>query len=102
MESEPHEFSIYPRDLSTYKLQCIRCGQPVTLVGSIGETLFHAPAAMLCHWNMIQSYDNQNNRESMFMPLLFTSYDKYLQSSKSFQEGLSWMEDLKIYQKPTK
>jgi hypothetical protein len=38
----------------------------------------------------------------MFMPLLFTSYDDYVQSSKSFQEGLNWMEDLKICQKPTK
>jgi hypothetical protein len=38
----------------------------------------------------------------MFMPHLFTSYNNYLQSSKSFQEGLNWMEDLKICQKPTK
>ncbi len=36
------------------------------------------------------------------MPLLFTSYDKYLQSSKSFQEGLNWMEVSKICQKPSK
>jgi hypothetical protein len=38
----------------------------------------------------------------MLIPLLFTSYDNYLQSSKSFQEGLRWMEDLNICQKPTK
>jgi hypothetical protein len=36
------------------------------------------------------------------MPLLFTSYDNYLGSSKSFQEGLNWMEDLTICQKSTK
>ncbi len=102
MESEPNEFSVYPEDLSTYTVRCIRCGQPVTLAGSIGETLFHAPAAMLHHWNMIQPHDNQNDRESICMPLLFTSYDNYLQISKSFQEGLNWMEDLKNCQKPTK
>ncbi len=68
-----------PGDLSTYILRCIRCGQPVTFAGSIGETLFHASAAMLYHWNMIQSHDDQNDRESMLMPLLFTSYDNYLQ-----------------------
>jgi hypothetical protein len=78
MESEPHEFSVYPGDISTYTLRCIRCGQPVTLSGSIGETLFHALAAMLYHWNMIQSHDDQNDRESMLMPLLFTSYNNYL------------------------
>ncbi len=33
---------------------------------------------------------------------MFTSYDNYIQPSKSFQEGLKWMDDLKICQKPTK
>ena len=83
-------------------LRCIGCGQPVTLHGSFGETLFHAPDAMLYHWIMIQSHDYQNDIESMLMPPLFTSYDNYLQSSKSFQEGLNWMEDLKICQKSIK
>ncbi len=102
MESEPHEICVCPGDLSTYILRCIRCGQPVTLGGSIGETLFHAPATMVYHWNMIQSHDNKTDRESMMMPLSFTSYDNYLRSSKSFQEGLNWIEDLNICQKPTK
>jgi hypothetical protein len=102
MESGPHEFSICPGDLSTYTLRCIRCGQPVTLAGSIGETFFHATAAMLYHWSMIQSHDNQNDKKSMLMPLLFTSYDNYLRSSKPFQEGLNWIEDFNIFQKQTK
>jgi hypothetical protein len=80
---------------------CIRCGQPVTLAGSIGDTLFHAPAAMLHHWNMIEPHDKQNHRESMMMPLVFTSYENYLRSLKSFQEGLNWMEVSKICQTPT-
>jgi hypothetical protein len=46
MESESHEFFVYPGDIYTYTLWCVRCGQPVTLAGSIGETLFHAPTAM--------------------------------------------------------
>ncbi len=62
IESEPHEISICPGDLSTYMIWCIRCGQPDTLAGSIGETLFHAPTAMLYHWSMIQSHDDQNDR----------------------------------------
>jgi hypothetical protein len=96
MKSEPHEYSIYPGDISTYTLGCIRCCQPVTLAGSIGETLFHAPAAMLYHWNIIQSHVDQNDKESMLMPLFFTSYNNYLRSSKSFQEGLNWIEDSNI------
>ncbi len=52
--------------------------QPVTLAGPIRETLFHAPATMLYHWNMIEPRDVQIHRELMMMPLLFTSYDNYL------------------------
>ncbi len=102
METEPDDFHLFPGDISTYTLQCIRCGQDVTLHGSIQETLFHAPAAMLYHWNMIEPHDKQIHRESMLMPLVFISYENYLRSSKSFQEGLNWMEVSKICQKPTR
>jgi hypothetical protein len=74
----------------------MRCGQPVTVDGSIGETQSHAPTAMYHHWNMIQSHDKQNHRESMLTPLLFTSYDNYLRSSKSFQVSLNWLGDVKF------
>ncbi len=57
---------------------------------------------MLYHWNMIEPHDEQIHRESMLMPLLFASYENYVRYSKSFQEGLNWMEDLNICQKPTK
>jgi hypothetical protein len=79
----------------------MRCRKPVTVAGSIGRTLLHAPTAMLYHWNMIQFRVKQNHRESMLMPLLFTSYDNYLQSSKSFQVHLTWIENFGC-QKPTK
>jgi hypothetical protein len=54
METQSDEFLLFAGDLSTCTLQCKRCGQRVTLHGSIGDTLFHAPAAMLYHWNMIR------------------------------------------------
>jgi hypothetical protein len=73
----------------TYTLRCIRCGQPVTLAGSFGETLLHAPTPVLFHWNMIESHEEQNHRQMMLMPLLSTSYDNYKQLVKSFQEGSS-------------
>jgi hypothetical protein len=102
METEPDDIHLFPEDLSTFTLRCIRCGQHVTVRGSIGETLFHTPAAMLYHWNMTEPHDEQIHRESMLMPLVFTSYENYLQSSKSFQEGLYWMEFSKICRKPNK
>jgi hypothetical protein len=102
METQSDECHLFAGDFSTYMLRCKRCGQRVTLHSSIGDTLFHAPAAILYHWNMIESNDEQMNREMMLMPLLFASYENYVQPSKSFQEGLSWMEDLNICQKPTK
>ncbi len=49
METEPDDLYLFPEDFSTYTLRCIRCGQRVTLHGLFGETLFHAPAALLYH-----------------------------------------------------
>jgi hypothetical protein len=103
METEPHDFLLFPGDSSLYILRCIRCDQHVTVADSIGETPLHTPTAMLYHWNMIQSHDEQNHRESMLMPLLFTSYDNYLGSLKSFQVRSSWLGGVKFgCQKPTK
>ncbi len=101
METEPHDSLLCPGDSSLYTLRCMRCCKPVTLSGSIGQTLLHSPTVMLYHWNMIQFHDNQNHKESMLMPLLFTSYDNYLRSSKSFQVSLNWIEKFGC-QKPTK
>jgi hypothetical protein len=72
------EFHLFGGDLSTYMLRCKRCGQHVTLHGSIGDTLFYAPTAILYHWNMIEPHDEQIHRESMLMPLLFASYENYV------------------------
>jgi hypothetical protein len=78
MESEPDDLYPFPGDLSTYTLRCKRCGQRDTLHGSIRETLFYAPAAMLYHWKMIEPHDEQIHRELMLMPLVFISYENYL------------------------
>ncbi len=101
METELHDFLLFPGDYSLCTLRCMRCGQPVTLYGSIGQTLLHAPTATLYHLDMIQFHDKQNHRELMLMPLLFTSYDNYLRSSKSFWVHLNWIEKFGC-QKPTK
>ncbi len=91
----------FPKDSSLYTLKCMRCCKPVTVAGSIGETLLHAPTAILYHWDIIQFHNEQHHRESMSTPLLFTSYYNYLQSSKSFQVSLNCIEKFG-FQKPTK
>jgi hypothetical protein len=101
METESHDFLLFPGDSSLYTLRCMRCRKPVTVAGSIGETLLHAPTAMLYHWNIIQFHNQRNHRDLMLTPLLFTSYENYLQSSKSFQVSLNWIEKFGC-QKPTK
>jgi hypothetical protein len=80
VETQSEEFHLFGGDLSTYTLRCKRHGQHVTHHGSIGDTLFHAPAAMLYHWNMIEPHDEQMHRELMLMPLFFTSYEIYVRS----------------------
>ncbi len=62
METEPHDFLLFPGDSFLYALRCMRCRKPVTVAGSIGETLLHAPTAMLYHWNIIQFHNEQNQR----------------------------------------
>jgi hypothetical protein len=98
VETQSDEFNFFAGDLSTYTLRCKRCGQCVTLHGSIVEILYHAPAAILYHWKIIEPHDEQIHRQLMLMPLLFTSYDNYVQSSNSFFGGCNWMEGLNIYQ----
>ncbi len=70
----------------------MRCPKPVTVAGSITETLLHAPTAMLYHWNIVQIHNEQHYRELNLTPLLFTSYENYLRSSNIFQVSLNWIE----------
>ncbi len=37
METEPHDFLLFPGDFSLYTLSCMRCCKPVTVAGSIGD-----------------------------------------------------------------
>ncbi len=78
VETQYDEFHLFVGNLSTYTLWCKRCGQRVTLHGLIGEILYHAPAAMLYHWKIIEPHDERIHRELMLMPLLFASSDNYV------------------------
>ncbi len=47
MVTEPEDFLLFPGDLSLYTLRCLRCGQHVTIAGSIGEIYYMHP--LQCH-----------------------------------------------------
>jgi hypothetical protein len=91
VETQSEEFHLFGGDLSTYTLCCKRCGQRVTHHGSIGKTLYHAPAAMLYHLNMIEPHDEQIHRESMLMPLhLPLMKIMYNHQNLSLKVGTGW------------
>jgi hypothetical protein len=59
MNSDYERYCVFPGDLCKYTLKCVRCNRSITSPGFIGETLYHAPIAMLCHWEMIDSQDHR-------------------------------------------
>jgi hypothetical protein len=61
MNSDHKRYCLIPGDLSKYTLKCVRCHRNLTAPGTIGETLYHAPIAILRHWEMIDYQDHQIN-----------------------------------------
>jgi hypothetical protein len=75
-------------DCSKYSINCVRCKKRITACGSIAETLFHAPFAMLHHLGMIANFEVIDDSELKAMPLLFTGCDSFLRSKKSYEESV--------------
>jgi hypothetical protein len=61
--------------------------------GTIGETLYHAPIAMLRHWEMIDDQDHRINPPGDFdithVPLLCSGMDSFQRAQASFQATLT-------------
>ena len=88
MKTEPGCFGLFPGDLSIFSLKCICCCQSITTPGSIGETLYHAPIAMLHHWDMICTAVSPGEFDIKSIPLICTSSDSYHQALASFNKSL--------------
>ncbi len=88
MKTEPGCFSLFPGDLSIFSLKCIRCRRSITTTGSIDETLYHAPIAMLRHWNMICTAVSPGEFDIKSIPLICTSSGSYHQALASFIKTL--------------
>jgi hypothetical protein len=88
MKTEPGQCCLFPGYLSIYSLKCICCCRSITTPGSISETLYHAPIAMLYHWNMIvtkdATVDPSGKIDIASIPLVCTSPDSYHQAMKSY------------------
>ena len=61
MNSDHESYCLIPGDLCKYTLKCVRCDASITTPGTIGETLYHAPSAMLSHLEMIDHQDHPIN-----------------------------------------
>jgi hypothetical protein len=66
----------------------VRCKKRITTSGSIAETLFHAPIAMLHHLGMIANFEVIDESGLKAMPLLFTGLDSFTRSKKSYEESV--------------
>jgi hypothetical protein len=85
MHSDHKHYCVILGDLCQYTLKCVRCYTSITLPGTIGETLYHAPVAILRHWEMI---DHEHHPMKTFdlshIPVLFSGMDTFERSQALF------------------
>ena len=86
MNSDNERYCVIPGDLCNYTLKCVRCHRSITSPGTIGETLYHAPIAMLCHWDMIANNNPSGDFGITHVPLLCSGMDSFESAQASFQE----------------
>jgi hypothetical protein len=80
-------------DCSKYSINCVRCKKRITACGSIAETLFHKPIAMLHCLGMIVNFEVIDESGLKAMPLLFTGLDSFIRSKKSYEESVGKIID---------
>ncbi len=88
LESHEEFFYLIMGDYSKYSINCVRCKKRITACGSIAETLFHAPIAMLLHLGMIPNFEVVDESGLKAMPLLFTGLDSFTRTKNSHEESV--------------
>ncbi len=76
-------------------MRCHKCVSSTTL--GIGETLLNAPSAMLHHWNILWTHDDDWEVPLTSLPLLFTSTESYEASKTSFENSLDRTDNVLQY-----
>jgi len=90
MHSDHKHYCVIPGDLCKYTLKCVRCGSSITPPGTIGETLHHAPVAILRHWEMIDHEDHpMNTFDISHIPVLFSGMDTFGRAQALFVATLT-------------
>jgi hypothetical protein len=85
LESHEEFFYLVMGDCSKYSINCVRCKTRITACGSIAETLFHAPTAMLLHLGMIPNFEVLDESGLKAMPLLFIGLDSFARTKNSHE-----------------
>jgi len=94
MHLDHKHYCIIPGDLFKYTLKCDRCDTSITPPGTIGETLYHAPVAILRHWEMIDHKDHlMNTFDLSHIPVLFSGMDNFGRAQASFLATLTNIGD---------
>ena len=93
MHSDHNYYCLIPGDLCKYTLKCVRCDASITTPGTIGETLYHAPSAISCHWEIIDHQDHPIHPPGAFdlshVPVLFLGMDTYVRGQALVLETLT-------------
>ncbi len=94
MHSDHKRYCVIPGDLCKYTLKCVCCDTSITPPGTIGETLYHAPIAILRHWEMIDHKDHpMNTFDLSHVPVLFSGMDTFGRAQASFLATLTNIGD---------
>jgi len=90
MHSDHKRYCLIPGDLCKYTLKCVHCDTSITPPGTIGETLYHAPVAIVRHWEMIDHEDHpMNTFDLSYVPVLFLGMDTFGRAQASFLATLT-------------
>ena len=77
-------YDIFPGDKCKFSLKCSCCQSSITASGSIAETLYHSPIAIILHWGFLKKDQPSTDFELNMIPMLFASTDAYEQCLASF------------------
>jgi hypothetical protein len=76
-ETESKDYYLIPGDTCLYTLKCSRCRKHISSPGSIGESLYHAPIAIVRHWGLFDTDKPPGELDLSLMPMLFSSMDTF-------------------------